>query len=150
MIVPLRRIMGGGRGGGGRIQQSSCSKLLSFSLALSSPTLSVPDKSKDLYILTAAAQHILTYSVLLQVLAQVIKKLKLEIWMKHKNSQPVNSRQICCMIFFFHCAFNQSICMQLTYVFLLIHNNRTVFIIEQQEFCQTSAECEAKVSSGTA
>lgn len=33
--------------------------------------------------------------------------------MKHKNSQPMNSRQICCMFVFFHYAFDQSICMRL-------------------------------------
>lgn len=55
-------------GGKKKPQQSNFSKLLYFSSALSAPTLSVPDKSKDLYILPAAAQHILTYNVLLRVL----------------------------------------------------------------------------------
>ena len=65
MIVPLRKPIEKQKKDD---QRSHFIKLLSFSSPLPSLILSVPDNSKDLYILTAAAQHILTYNVLLRVL----------------------------------------------------------------------------------
>ena len=66
MIVPLRKKIGKKKKK--EDQRSHFIKLVSFSSPLPSLILSVPDNSKDLYILTAAAQHILTYNVLLRVL----------------------------------------------------------------------------------
>lgn len=49
-------------------KKSGFNKLFFLPLPLLFPVLPVPDNSENPYIFTAAAQHILTYNVLLRVL----------------------------------------------------------------------------------